>query len=828
MVSIVIVSHSEKLAEGVKELALQMSQNKVKIFAAGGLNDISSPIGTDPFKIKDAIEKAYSDDGILVLMDIGSAIMSAEVATEMLEDAIRNKVLLCEAPLVEGAIAAAAQAMVGSDLKTVSREAVSGLLGKVTLLKKELVAETGDKVIDSANSKEIRIKVPNKLGLHARPSVRLVELINRFGKEVSVAVNAKPAVSASSISQVATLGAKQGDMLVFKIPVEGNFTLFENELFDFASNNFGDSDTNVLPVFEQATAAVEKAISNGTITGIASSKGISIGKVKLLNNVTAIIEKQTITDSLVEVELLKKSVNSVLEEFKNLQQKTNESYGKSEAEIFYFHIQLLKDSSVQNSAEALITNEHLNAGYAWCKVYDELVLKYQNMENLYFRERVSDILEIRNKVLDKILGSPVKEISLTEPFILVVDEIGPAQTLSLETGKILGILSKTGGSTSHATILARSLGIPAITGLGNQLDLLIDNDVIAMNGSTGEILLEKLNPDKVAILKNEKVLEEKNAAELVLKAKLPAISKDEIVFSILANISSPKEAELAYKNGAEGIGLYRTEFLFMNRDTAPNEEEQYEIYREVCQNMNGLPITIRTIDVGGDKPIPYLGIAYEKNPFLGLRGIRYCFYNADLFKTQLRALCRISADFEVRIMYPMVGVVEEVLMANKILREVQADLEREGIMFSKIMKIGIMVEVPSVIYLIPKLANEIDFLSIGTNDLTQYLLAIDRENQIVSEYNSALHPAVLSALEKIVNAAKEAKLDLSLCGEIARNPESIQLLSAIGIRKFSMSSPAIPEIKAAIRELNLSTYKYSSETINKWTTLQEVKTAIDN
>jgi phosphoenolpyruvate-protein phosphotransferase len=311
-------------------------------------------------------------------------------------------------------------------------------------------------------------------------------------------------------------------------------------------------------------------------------------------------------------------------------------------------------------------------------------------------------------------------------------------------------------------------------------------------------------------------------------AKSPAKSMDGVDFQVLANISSPKEAQLAYNNGAEGIGLYRTEFLFMNRETPPTEEEQYRVYREVCQNMNGLPITIRTIDIGGDKPIPYLGIAEENNPFLGLRGIRYCLHNVPFFKAQLRALCRISADYEIRVMYPMIGVLEEVRRANTILKEVQKDLEKEGIKYSKSMKVGIMVEVPSVIYQIPKLMTEIDFLSVGTNDLTQYLLAKDRENSIVSDYYSALHPAVIAALQKIVIAANESNLDLSLCGEIARNQEAIQLLSAIGFRKFSMSSPAIPEIKTTIRSMNLSGYQYSKNQINDWDTLEEVKSAMKN
>jgi multiphosphoryl transfer protein len=824
MVSIVIVSHSAKLAEGVRELALQMSQNKVKVFAAGGIDDASNPIGTDPFKIQEAIEMAYSDMGILVLMDIGSAIMNTEIATEMLPDAIRSKVLLCEAPLVEGAIAAVAQSMVGSSLEVVAKEAKNALLGKIALLGHAPIVEDIT-IAPKINGRKIELIVPNKLGLHARPSVKLVSLINKFETEVGVSVHKKPFVSARSISQVGTLGAKQGDTLIFSVEQAQEFDALAQALLAFAADNFGDNDTLIVPK-NNAVKIVETVRNNKTIEGLAASSGIAIGKTKLMENVSVIIEKSQTNDILNEIRLFRAAMGRVSQEMTQLQQKTKTQYSAEYAEILEFHIMLLNDETTRKDVENRITQDSVVAAYACTKIFEDLELKYTKMEEIYFRERASDIVEIKNKVVDALLGSPIKEIILDEPCILVVDDIGPAQTLSLDTDKILGILSKKGGETSHATILARSLGIPAIIGIGDALDALKNNELIGMDGSTGKVWVEKKNPEEVAELyrvktKNDGILNEKR-----LKTKLPAVSLDGNLYHVFANISSPKEAKLAFENGAEGVGLFRTEFLFMNRNSPPTEEEQYGIYKQVCENMQGLPITIRTLDVGGDKPIPYLDIPKEINPFLGLRGIRYCLFNTDLFKTQLRALCRISADYDISIMYPMIGVLEEVLAANKILKEVRADLTKEGILFSTEMKIGIMVEVPSVIFQIKDIAPEIDFLSIGSNDLTQYLLALDRENLNVSTHFSALHPAVLSALRKIMTDADDVGLEVSICGELARNHQATRLLAAIGIKKFSMSSPVIPEIKEVIRQLNLSKIKETLGDYTKWTELSAVEKAL--
>lgn len=819
MVGIVIVSHSKMLAEGVKELADQMSQNKVAILTAGGLDDEFSPIGTDPFKIKDAVEKLTECDGILVLMDIGSAVMNAELALDLIDEDLKNKILLCEAPLVEGAIAAAAQAMTGADIKAIANEARNGLIGKQSLLTPINYNTQKVDMEQDDFDKEIKITVPNQLGLHARPSVKLVELVNKFNLTAVVSTNNKPFVDASSISQISTLGAKKDDILIFK--VKGNqVNDLEIALNTFVKENFGDPiNTNTAKIKKEP---VNKIIPSDELCGLGVSKGIAIGKAKLLKNVLVEVKKETVDDTLLEISKLKNSIAIVLNNYKEIQQKTLKLYGKDDAEIFDFHIFMLNDVKIIQQAEQIINNESVSAAYAWYTVYTSLEKKYLNMDDAYLKERASDVVELRTKVINEIQNNLNNDIILTEPAILIVDEIGPAQTLSLDTDKVLGIISMHGGETSHATILARSLGIPAITSVGKAINAIKENEVLAMNGSTGSIVLESEYPEEIKSLILEKEKEDKLLKERFAKAKLPAVSVDGVEFKILANVSSPKEAKLAFDNGAEGIGLYRTEFLFMNRDSAPTEEEQYTIYKQLCENMEGLPITIRTLDIGGDKQIPYLGISKENNPFLGLRGIRYCLQNIALFKTQLRALCRISADYQIKIMYPMVGVVEEVLSANKILREVQNELKNEQIPYNKNMQIGIMIEVPSVLFLIPQLAKEIDFLSIGTNDLTQYLLALDRENTNVSKYFSALHPSVLTAVQHIIKLANENNLDVSLCGELARNQKATKLLSGIGLRNFSMSSPAIPSIKEIVRNLNVEESVISTTISNSYRLLNDV------
>ena len=822
MIGLVIVSHSKMLAEGVKELASQMGQNKVKIEAAGGLDDDDNPIGTDPMKIEQAIRDAYSEDGVLVLMDIGSAIMSAELALDFLEDDMRDKVILCEAPLVEGAIAAAAQAMSGSNIKDVIAEAKNALHAKNVLLQPEEEEVLPDEQNEiPLEGKNIQITVPNKQGLHARPAAKLIEIVNRFDATALVSVNGKKPVSASSISQVGTLGAKKGEVLDFVLFGKDADQL-EKALIDFRDANFGDDDKEII----ETSIKIEKTeTSDGAIHGIAASEGIAVGKSLWFRKELPIINKESVEDANHEIFLLHQSIDRVIQELGAIQKKITSELTKEKAEIFDFHKLLLQDQDLLKEVEDTVRNEKFNVAYVWNGQIKKLETEYLAMDSVYLQERAADVVEVGNKVLLELLGVAKKELILTHPCIIVTDELGPAETMNLDLNLVQGIVTRTGGETSHSAILSRSLGIPAIVGLGDEIDQIKDGEEIAINGGTGDIWTAN-HPDVIADLRKCKELEEAKRLKTLTKAKEPAVTKDGKTYQILANVSGPKEAIVSYDNGAEGVGLYRTEFLFMNRDEAPSEEEQYQAYKAVCENMKGYPVTIRTLDVGGDKPIPYLDIPAENNPFLGLRGIRYCLQNTELFKTQLRAICRVSAEYDLRVMYPMVGVIEEVLSANELLREVQADLNKEGIPFSNKMKVGVMIEVPSTIFFIPQLALELDFLSIGTNDLTQYLLALDRDNNSVAKYHSPFHPAVLKAIQEILIRSKEAGIEVSMCGELAGNPKATGLLIGLGLEKFSMNSPAIPKTKEIIRGMNVVDNQTGFQVDSSIRTLEELKKSI--
>ncbi|MRT92764.1 phosphoenolpyruvate--protein phosphotransferase [Ancylomarina sp. 16SWW S1-10-2] len=823
MIGLVIVSHSKMLAEGVKELALQMGQNKVKIEAAGGLDDDENPIGTDPMKIEQAIRNAYSEDGVLVLMDIGSAIMSADIALDFLEDEMRDKVILCEAPLVEGAIAAAAQAMSGSSLKEVIAEAKNALHAKKVLLQpeeEEVSIDEGKEIV--TEGKSVQITVPNKQGLHARPAAKLIEIVNRFDANAMVSVNGKKPVSASSISQVGTLGAKQGDVLDFIL--SGNESvLLENALIEFQDANFGDNDKLSAETVEKT---VNKKSKNGAIQGIAASKGIAIGKAMWFKKELPTIEKVDISDADQEINLLHQSINRVIVDLETIQQKITKELNKDKAEIFEYHKLLLRDQDLLKEVEETVRKEKINVAFVWSSQIEKLKAEYLKMDSAYLQERASDVVEVGNKVLLEMLGEPQQKIVLTEACIIVTDELGPAETVDLDLNLVQGIITRAGGETSHSAILSRSLGIPAIVGIGEEIDQLINGEEIAINGKTGEIWT-KNHSTVIVDLRKQKEEEEFKRGELLKIAKTPAVTKNGKTYQILANVSGPKEAKISFENGADGIGLYRTEFLFMNRDKAPSEEEQYEAYKAVCENMKGYPVTIRTLDVGGDKPIPYLNIPSENNPFLGLRGIRYCLQDTELFKTQLRAICRVSAEYDIRVMFPMVGVIEEVYSAKELLSEVQEELKKEGISFSKTMKVGVMIEVPSTIFFIPQLAAELDFLSIGTNDLTQYLLALDRDNNSVAKYHSPFHPAVLEAIREILVRSKEVGIEVSMCGELAGNTKATSLLIGLGLEKFSMNSPAIPFVKEVIRNVDVETNPNDFKLDSSIQTLQELKKSVE-
>jgi multiphosphoryl transfer protein len=803
VIGIVIVSHSAKLAEGVVELARTMGGEDVLIQAAGGLDLPESTLGTDPILIQNAIHQVYSEDGVLVLMDLGSALLSTEMAVDLLPEEQQKNILLCEAPLVEGAISAAVQARIGSSLEAVADEARNALAAKAEHLSSSGLPQ--DKPLptpvleNAAEKKQIDLDVNNQLGLHARPAARLVKTAGQYPNTNIQIENLSTGigpVNAKSINAIFTLSVLKGQKI--RVSVSGaEAEAVLNAIVQLSNENFGD--TNEVPT----TPAPAKLIdSNASFTGLPASDGLALGKITHFH--TAIIQdipKTKIDDPSQEWQILQHSIDAVILDIKHDLQLARQKMGKQTSEIFEAHLLVLEDEEILAPARKAIMDQRLNAAAAWHKSITAMAERYQNTGNDYLRSRVQDIQDIGQQVLRKISGVETTTIEISEPCILIASDLSPAETSRLDKEKILGICTAQGGVTSHTAILARSMGIPAICGAGVKILQIQEGSLAILNGNTGELFI---HPSEE--LKNEyqqKAIALKAANE---KAKseshLPAITTDQHAVEIAANIGSIAEAAQALEAGAEGVGLFRTEFLFLQRDQAPSEEEQYQVYSQTAKTLQGKSLIIRTLDIGGDKFVPYLNLPHEDNPFLGWRAIRLCLSETELFKTQLRAIVRTAVEYPVKIMFPMIATVQEFLSAKAILNEVTAEiLEKQHLQIADIPT-GIMVEIPAAAIKADQFAKVVDFFSIGTNDLTQYTMAAERGNANVAQINDPFHPAVLQLIQGVVQAAHAENKWVGVCGEMAGDPLAIPLLLGLGVDELSMSSPGIARAKQLLRSLN--------------------------
>lgn len=809
MVSLVIVSHSATLAEGVRELADQMAQGQVQIATAGGIDDPDNPIGTDPMKVMAAIESVYSEDGVVVLMDLGSALMSAEMALEFLDPDQREHVALCAAPLVEGAVAAAVQAMAGGTPQQIIAEATAAVEAK----RKQLAPLLGEEASASAESTpppteppadalELTLTVPNKLGLHARPAAKLVGLANQFSAEISITKDTRR-INAKSINQVVTLGARQGDAIVIRA-VGADAADALDAVQALANDNFGDRD-DVPPA---ATAAPDGTVTaapddtNGILHGQPASNGIAIGPVVLYEPTLPPTETVTISDATAEWQRLRAAIDAAVAELDEVQQTAGETVGSAEAAIFAAHQLILTDPELGDAARGNIDDQCINAEAAWEQAIHDLADSYRAIPDAYMRARANDVMDAGSRVLRHLMGVELPALTFERPSILVARELTPSDTARLEPDRVLGIITELGGPTGHSAILARALGIPAIVGAVGVIGRIDRDDAtpVAIDGATGQIWL---TPEEDALDQLRQQQTEWQAKQNAAKAagQGPAITRDGTQIEIAANIGGPNDVALALEYGAEGVGLFRTEFLFMDRNSAPTEKEQTEAYVAAARLLRDQPLIIRTLDVGGDKPIPYLGIGDEANPFLGWRAIRYCLDNVDLFMRQLRAICRAGAGHNIKVMFPMVATYAELHRAKALLGLAMSELEQEGVPFNPEMEAGIMVEVPSAVQVADQLAGIADFFSIGTNDLTQYLLAADRGNSKVAELATALQPAVLRAVKTTVDVGHAHGIWVGMCGELAGNPLATPVLIGLGLDELSMSAPSIPRVKQIIRQL---------------------------
>jgi len=555
--------------------------------------------------------------------------------------------------------------------------------------------------------------------------------------------------------------------------------------------------------------------------GLGVSPGIGIGKAFVIEKKSMDINKVYVNDTEKEIEKLRNAIELGKSQLNELYLKTLNEVGEKEAQIFKSHEMMLEDDTFISEVESKIKNEKVNADYSLNEVSLYYIKMFENIEDEYLRERSEDIKDVMTRVIKILLGIKTADYSkLDKDSIIVAKDLTPSDTAQLEKGKVAAMITEMGGKTSHAAIIARIMGIPTVVGLDNITQKIKDNDVVICDGKTGKVLINPNEKQLFYYTQKKLKLEEINN-ELKKQIGMPTISKDGFKVALAANIGTPHDVDMVLENDAEGIGLFRSEFIFMNRSCQPTEDEQFEEYKEVLQKMGDKPVIIRTLDIGGDKDVPYIDIPKEMNPFLGYRAIRLCLGNVDVFRTQLKAILRASIYGNVKIMFPMISTMKELRDAKKILEKSKQELAKEGIPFDNDIEIGIMIEIPSAAIISDLLAKEVDFFSIGTNDLIQYTLAVDRMNSKLSHLYSQYHPAMLRLIKGIIENAHKAGIWCGMCGEAAGDPKLVPIFLGMGLDEFSMNSPAILNTRYIIRNLNKSEMEKIAEgTLNMETAVE--------
>jgi phosphoenolpyruvate-protein phosphotransferase (PTS system enzyme I) len=562
--------------------------------------------------------------------------------------------------------------------------------------------------------------------------------------------------------------------------------------------------------------------------GTGASPGIALGKALVIEHSELNIQKKNIENIEVEVEKLQSAVEKSKVELEQVKERAKVELGEHEAEIFEAHLLVLQDPELIDQTISKIRDEKVNAEFALNEVKDMFVGIFESMDNEYMRERAADIKDVTNRVLRHILGIKVVDLSaLSEEVILIAHDLTPSDTATMNKNMVLGFLTDIGGRTSHTAIMARTLEIAAVVGLNDATEKIKDGDFIVFNGETGEVII---NPEEESIKEyrdlKAKFDEEKEALKQLIGKASTTI--DERHVELAGNIGSPNDLEGLLKNDAEGVGLYRTEFLYMDKeDDFPSEEEQYEAYKAVLEGMDGKPIVIRTLDIGGDKELKYFKMDEEMNPFLGYRAIRLCLDRTDIFKTQLRALYRASIHGKLRIMFPMISSLEELLKAKEIIKEVLAEMDEQGIAYAKDVEVGMMIEIPSAAVISDILAKHVDFFSIGTNDLIQYTCAVDRMNQKISYLYNQFNPAVLRLIKMVIDNAHEEGKWVGMCGEAAGDKRMIPILLGMGLDEFSMSPISILPARKFITSVKYEDMKNFADEILTMGTAEEIKDYVD-
>lgn len=558
--------------------------------------------------------------------------------------------------------------------------------------------------------------------------------------------------------------------------------------------------------------------------GTSASSGIGIGKVAIVEEAELIIKREVVADSAAEVERFKGALDQSIRETEVLAADLATRVGEKEAEILQGHLMLFMDPMLTGEIENAITGEGVCSEYAIetvCNMYADV---FAAMDDELMQQRATDMRDIKTRMQKVLLGVESVDIaSLPAGSVIVAKDLTPSMTAGINPANVTGIVTELGGKTSHSAILSRALEIPAVVAIGDFMDKVANGDEIVLDGSEGIVYVKPEESVKAEYTaKRDAFLKEKKELEQYIGK--PTITKDGVHIELVANIGKPEDLEKVLQYDGEGVGLFRTEFLFMDRSAMPTEDEQFEAYKKVAEGLSGKPVIIRTLDIGGDKEIPYMGLKKDENPFLGYRAIRFCLdRKEDVYKPQLRALLRASAFGNIKIMVPLVTCIEEYREAKALIEELKAELDAAGIAYNKDIQVGIMVETAAASLIADIFAKEVDFFSIGTNDLTQYTMSVDRGNEKVSYLYSTFNPAVLRSIKRIIACGREEGIMVGMCGEAASDPMMIPLLLAFGLNEFSMSASAILYSRKLITNYSTEELQAVADKAMSFATTKEVE-----
>lgn len=560
------------------------------------------------------------------------------------------------------------------------------------------------------------------------------------------------------------------------------------------------------------------------IYGVGAAEGIGIGVAKVVREQNVEVVKKTVSDSETEVNNFMRVLDITKAETEEMSQALEKNASAKEAEILFGHIMLMSDPMLVDEIVNRIKGESVCAEYVIEEVCNQYAAVFASMDDELMQQRATDMIDIKTRLIKKVLGIENTDLSkLPYGSILVAKDLTPSMTAGLNPDNVLGIVTQFGGKTSHSAILARALEIPAVVGLSNLPEDISDDTDILLDGESGEVIILPTDNEK-SDYENKKKSYDANKEMLKKYRELPSISKDGKKVEIAGNIGSPEDAKKVIENGGEGIGLFRTEFLFMDRDCMPTEEEQFESYKEVATAMEGKPVIIRTLDIGGDKEIPYMGIVQDENPFLGYRAIRLCLDRKDdIYIPQLRALLRASAFGNIKIMLPLITSMDEIREAKALICDIKKELDEKNIAYNKNIEVGIMVETAAASLLADIFAKEVDFFSIGTNDLIQYTMSVDRGNVKIAGLYSPFSPAVLRSINRIITEGKKAGIMVGMCGEAAADPLLIPVLLAWGMDEFSMSASSILKSRQIISGCDSKDLKAKADKVLEMSTESEIK-----